>query len=91
MKVSTLALLLIFVLPSCSDIWMTESQKETQAATQILVKERIQAGQMTEAEGRLILAQTREGMEDQARSRMMMGMSVFRVYQQVGPQTTIGY
>lgn len=82
---------LILLLGGCADAWMTDSQKETVKATQSVVNERIASGQMTPAEGQMILAQQRSEMEDAARTRMALGMSAVGAYQRVGPNTVVRY
>lgn len=68
----------------------TSAQREKIAATQAVVNERIKAGTMTEAEGRLAMAKVRAEVEQERRNE---GGSGYRptVYQPVGGGTYVAY
>jgi hypothetical protein len=82
------------VLAGCSEnYWMTQSLKDAVTATQTVVKEKIAKGQMTEAEGKMIMAQQRAQFETDATNAAMPYLMMTRpvTYQQVGPGTVIKY
>lgn len=68
----------------------SSAQREKIAATQAVVNERIKAGTMTEAEGRLAMAKVRAEVEQERRNG---GGGEYRpaVYQTVGGGTVIRY
>jgi hypothetical protein len=74
------------------DYWMSEPQKDSMRATESVVRERIVAGKMTEAEGQMVIAQQRAAFENQNRAA---GAAYFGgrsgVYQPVGGGTVIKY
>jgi len=78
-------------LSGCADAWMTGSQKDATQATQAVVNERVAKGEMTSAEGKMVMANQRAGMEDQARMRMATAYAGVGTYQQVGPGTVVKY
>lgn len=90
-----LIVVLALVLAGCAQRDMlTPAQREKLAATQAVVDERVRAGQMTEAEGRLHMATTKAAMDAETRRTiaiMSSGDSGPAVYQPVGGGTVIRY
>lgn len=87
-----LPLIALLALGACGDIWMTEDQKAATKATQEVVNERVAAGTMTPAEGRMILANQRAQYSDIASQRVISASASRPVtYQPVGGGTVIRY
>lgn len=79
------------LLGACSGI--TSAQQERLSAAQAVIAERVQAGTMTEAEGRLALAQIKAEIDGERRRNAAIIMSGrgTAVYQPVGGGTVIRY
>ncbi len=88
-----IVLLLLVGLGACA-FQPTEAQKASLAATQAVVNERVKTGQITPAEGELIMARERAAQDAERRDRYARAVSGGdgpAVYQQVGPGTVIRY
>ena len=83
-----LVVMLALLGAACSG--MTAAQRERLAATQTVVDERVRAGKMTEAEGRLATANVKAEIDtENRRTRAMIARPT--VYQPVGGGTVIQY
>lgn len=72
----------------------TAAERDKLAATQAVVDERVKAGKMTEAEGRLTMAKVRADMESERRRNyaiMTGGGDGPATYQPVGGGTVVRY
>lgn len=70
------------------------AQRDRLAATQAVVDERVKAGQMTPAEGNLVMAKARADIDAERRRNyaiMTSGGDGPATYQRVGPNTTVRY
>lgn len=69
------------------------AQRERLAATQAVIDERVKAGTMTEAEGRLAIAKVKADMDAEWRRNyaIMTGGDGPATYQRVGPGTVLKY
>jgi hypothetical protein len=70
------------------------AQRDKLAATQAVVDERVKAGQMTEAEGKLAMAKVRADIDAERRRNYAIAVSGSdgpATYQRVGPGTVVRY
>jgi hypothetical protein len=69
-------------------------QRDNLAATQAVVDERVKAGQMTDAEGRLAMAKARADIDAEIKRNYAIAVSGGdgpATYQRVGPGTVVRY
>lgn len=89
-----LIVVIALVLTGCAQRDMlTPAQREKLAATQAVVDERVRAGQMTEAEGRLHMATAKAAMDAETRRTIAIMSSGDgpATYQPVGGGTVVRY
>jgi len=91
-----IAVALVLLVGACGGpVKLTAAQQDKLAATQTVVNERVKAGTMTEAEGRLVIANMKADMESEARRNyaIMVGGSGDGggTYQPVGGGTVVKY
>lgn len=84
-----LVIVAALLVSACSGI--TSAQQERLSAAQAVINERIKAGTMTEAEGRLSIAQIKAEVDGERRRNAAIVMSGKGVYQPVGGGTVIRY